>query len=94
MDTVNAIGGAKLRISMILTTVNFIWDITRNLCVLLKADNQLWEWQTAKDAGSLLFNGQNGFVRKLFRPWLSFMRQSFHPSQHNNDNLLLKYSKI
>ena len=79
---------------MVLTTVNFIWDISRNLIVLLKADGQLWKWQTLKDAGSLLFNTKNGFVTKLFMPWLGFMRQGFHPSQHDNTHLLLQYSKV
>jgi hypothetical protein len=94
MDTINAIGGGKLRLSMTLTTLNFVWDISRNLIVLLKADNQLWKWQTVKDAGSLFFNRKNGFVSKLFRPWLGFMRKNFHPSQHNNTNLLLQYNKV
>jgi predicted metal-dependent hydrolase len=94
MDTINAVGGGKLRFSMILTTVNFAWDITRNTMVLLQADNQLWKWRTVKDAGSLLFNLKNGFVTKLFGPWLGFMRKDFHPSQHDNTALLLQYSKI
>ena len=94
MDTINSIGGGKLRLSMILTTMNFVWDISRNLVVLLKADKQLYKWRTIKDAGNLLFNLKNGFVTKLFTPWLHFMRKDFHPSQHNNNDLLLKYSKI
>jgi predicted metal-dependent hydrolase len=77
-----------------LTTMNFVWDISRNLIVLLKADKQLWKWQTLKDAGSLLFNRKNGFVSKLFIPWLGFMRRDFHPSQHDNNDLLLQYSKV
>ena len=94
MDTINAVGGSKLRLSMILTTINFAWDITRNTIVLLQADNQLWKWRTAKDAVGLLFNSKNGFVTKLFSPWLGFMRKNFHPSQHDNTALLLQYSKI
>lgn len=94
MDTINAIGGGKLRLSMLLTTANFVWDIARNTLVLLQADDQLWKWRTAKDAVSVLFNWKNGFVTGLVRPWLSFMRRDFHPSQHNNTVLLLQYSKI
>jgi predicted metal-dependent hydrolase len=94
IDTINAVGGGKLRLSMILTTVNFAWDISRNLIVLLKADKQLWKLQTLKDAVSLLFNLKNGFVTKLFVPWLGFMRKGFHPSQHDNTDLLLQYSKV
>lgn len=94
MDTINAIGGGKLRLSMLLTTMNFVWDISRNLIVLLKADNQLFKWRTLTDAYSLLFNTNNGFVTKLCMPWLGFMRKDFHPSQHDNTHLLLKYSKV
>lgn len=93
MDTINAVGGGKLRISMLLTTMNFAWDIARNTLVLLQADRQLWKLQTLKDAGSMLFNLKNGFVTKLFGPWLGFMRQDFHPSHHDNTKLLLQYSK-
>jgi predicted metal-dependent hydrolase len=94
MDTINAIGGGKLRLSMLLTTMNFVWDISRNLIVLLKADKQLFKWRTLTDACSLLFNINNGFITKLFVPWLQFMRKDFHPSQHDNTHLLLQYSKI
>jgi predicted metal-dependent hydrolase len=94
MDTINSIGGGKLRLSMILTTMNFVWDISRNLVVLLKADKQLYKWRTLTDACSLLFNVKNGFVTKLFMPWLQFMRKDFHPSQQDNTHLLLQYSKI
>lgn len=94
IDTINAVGGGKLKFSMMLTTLNFIWDISRNVVVLLQADKQLWKLQTLKDAGSLLFNTKNGFVNHLFKPWLSFMRKDFHPSQHDNRNLLLDNNKM
>jgi hypothetical protein len=94
IDTINSIGGGKLRLSMLLTTMNFVWDISRNTIVLLKADNQLYKWRTLTDTCSLLFNRKNGFVTKLFMPWLQFMRKDFHPSQQDNTHLLLQYNKV
>ncbi len=94
MDTINSVGGGKLRLSMLLTTMNFIWDISRNLIVLLKADKQLYKWRTLADACALLFNTKNGLVTKLVGPWLNFMRQGFHPSQHDNTQLLSQYNKL
>ena len=92
MDTINAIGGGKLRLSMMLTTMNFIWDITRNTVVLLKADNQLWKWQTVKDAWTMLFDKQSGVIRCSAKHMWDFMRADWHPNQTDH-SILLKYSK-
>jgi predicted metal-dependent hydrolase len=93
MNTLNAIGGGRLRKAMILTTINFIYDITRNTIVLLKTDKQLWKWRTVKDACSLLFNRNNGLITKLAAPWFDFMRKDFHPNYHSHTALLNNYSK-
>ena len=93
MNVYNSIGGKSLRFAMLMTTINFTWDITRNTILLLKADGQLWKWRTLKDAIGLMFDKNTGFVRKMFKPWLAFMRKDFHPDDIDNTGLLLQYSK-
>lgn len=93
MDTLNAIGGGSRRKAMIVATLNFVWDISKNTIALLRADNQLYKWRTICDAASLLFGFKNGIVTKLISPWLTFMKKDFHPRQHDNTELLSKFSK-
>jgi predicted metal-dependent hydrolase len=93
MDTLNAIGGGSRRKAMILTTINFVWDIAKSTVILLKHDKQLYKWRTVQDAGSLLFSTKNGLITKLIAPWFTFMKKDFHPTQHDNTMLLSQFSK-
>ena len=93
MNTLNAIGGGHRRRAMILTTLNFAWDIAKSTIILLKHDRQLYKWRTVVDACSLLFSMKNGIVTGLIKPWLSFMKKDFHPDQHNSTPLLSQFSK-
>jgi len=93
MDTLNAIGSNRRRKAMILTVLNFIWNIGKNTVVLLHADKQLYKWRTVRDAISLLFSFKNGLIIKLVAPWLTFMKKDFHPNQHDTTELLSKFSK-
>lgn len=93
LNTLNAIGGGRRRMAMILTTANFAWDIARNTMILLQHDGQLFKWRTVTDAWSLLFSRKHGLVTGLIRPWFTFMRRDFHPDQHNSTQLLLQFSK-
>jgi predicted metal-dependent hydrolase len=96
MDALNATCTFTMnlrRLNMIFTTCIATWVIFSTVWSLLKADKQLWKWQTFKDATSFMFNKKNGFIRKSFKPWFNFMTYNFHPKNHDHTDLLRKYSK-
>lgn len=92
MDTLNTAFNLNInrkRACMILTTSAFIWDIFLITISLLKEDNQLWKWKTLKDGMDVILN-----IRKVFTPWLRFMKMNFHPNDVDHTTLLQKYNKI
>lgn len=96
MDVLNSTSKFTMnlrRLNMIFATTLLMLMVFGNTISFLKADKQLWKWQTFKDATSFMFNKKNGFIRKSFKPWFNFMTYNFHPKNHDHTDLLRKYSK-
>ena len=84
-----AVGGpaGERRGALVLNTWYFLRDTMRNLCIMLQSDGKLWsvrEWLTGFN---YLFI-RPGVLRRVFIPWLRFMRKDFHPWQHDNRELI------
>lgn len=84
-----AVGGTigERRRALILNTFFFLKDTMRNLCIMLQHDGKLWsvrEWAV----GIRYLFVRPGVLRRIFIPWLSFLRRDFHPWQHDNRHLI------
>ena len=84
-----AIGGpvSERRHALILNTFFFLKDTMRNLCIMLQKDGKLWSGREWASGFKYLFI-KPGILRRVFRPWLRFLRKDFHPWQHDNRNLV------
>jgi predicted metal-dependent hydrolase len=84
-----AVGGtiSERRHALILNTFFFLKDTMRNLCIMLAESGKLWsirEWAT----GFHYLFIRPGVLRRIFIPWLRFLRKDFHPWQHDNRYLI------
>ena len=84
-----AVGGPvrERRQALILNTFFFLKDTMRNLCIMLQTDGKLWslrEW----GSGFYYLLIKPGVLRRVFIPWLRFLRKDFHPWQHDNRYLI------
>ena len=96
MNVWNQIGGGVIlkALAMMLVLPFYMWYVGKNTIIFLKADNQLWKWQTLVDMMHFLFNKDTGLLRKSFMPWIEFMLPRFHPSDQNHSAILAHYTKI
>lgn len=89
-----AVGGkiSERRQALILNTYFFLKDTMRNLCIMLQQAGKLWsirEWAT----GFHYLFIKPGVLRRIFVPWLRFLRKDFHPWQHDNRYLIDAWEK-
>lgn len=89
-----AVGGkiSERRQALILNTFFFLKDTMRNLCIMLQQAGKLWsirEWVT----GFHYLFIKPGVLRRIFIPWLKFLRKDFHPWQHDNRYLIDAWEK-
>ena len=84
-----AIGGTvrERRVALILNTFFFLKDTLRNLCIMLQKDGKLWSVREWASGFNYLFVNP-GIMRRVFVPWLRFLRKDFHPWQHDNRFLI------
>lgn len=75
------------RHALILNTFFFLKDTMRNLCIMLQKDGRLWSLREWASGLNFLF-GKPGLLRRVFIPWLRFLRRDFHPWQHDNRDLV------
>ena len=61
----------------------FLTDTLRQTVSNLHRDGTLWKWATWKSAATFLF-GKRGLVRQVYKPWRDYLRQDFHPDQHDS----------
>jgi len=89
-----AIGGSvrERRRALLLNTFFFLKDTMRNLCIMLQKDGKLWSLREWASGMNFLF-GRPGILRRVFRPWLRFMRKDFHPWQHDNRHLIAEWEQ-
>jgi predicted metal-dependent hydrolase len=84
-DLYQALGGNhrwRMRWFRIATTY-FVIDSMRQTMTNLRHDGLLFKWSTWRSGFSFFF-GQGGLVRECFKPWLSYFRRDFHPSQQES----------
>ena len=89
-----AVGGTigERRHALFLNTFFFLKDTMRNLCIMLDEAGKLWsvrEWAT----GFRYLFIKPGVLRRIFFPWLRFLRKGFHPWQHDNRYLIDAWEK-
>ena len=84
-----AVGGpvSERRHALILNTFFFLKDTMRNLCIMLQQSGKLWSIREWAIGFNYLFV-KPGVLRRIFIPWLRFMRKDFHPWQHDNRHLI------
>ena len=84
-----AIGGPikERRHALILNTFFFLKDTFRNLSIMLQKDGKLWSAREWASGFNYLFISP-GILRRVFIPWLRFLRKDFHPWQHDNRYLV------
>ena len=84
-----AVGGPvrERRHALILNTFFFLKDTMRNLCIMLQTDGKLWSLREWGSGFYYLFI-KPGVLRRIFIPWLRFLRKDFHPWQHDNCYLI------
>lgn len=89
-DVYLAIGGrrAPLRRAMLLVTLTFLFDITRNLIALLRADRVLWRPRTWVEAAGFLFGMRRGLIWRTLPAWFAFFGGQFHPWRHDDRRLI------
>ncbi len=77
---------------MLQSTIFFTWDTTRGLIHFLRRDGLLWNWGVWRDGLGWLW-GRRGIFRPLVRDYLDFYRRDFHPWQHDNRALMVRYQE-
>jgi len=89
-----AVGGScrERRHALLLNTFFFLKDTMRNLCIMLQKDGKLWSLREWAGGLNFLF-GRPGILRRVFLPWLQFMRKDFHPWQHDNRHLIAEWER-
>jgi uncharacterized protein len=65
-------------------TLIFLGDTLRQTLANLRQDKTLWRWNTWRSAAQFLF-GTTGLIRQTYKPWRSYLRSDFHPSQQHSD---------
>ena len=81
-------GGYFTRIStMLLTTVIFLSVIGWFQVHLLRKDGQLFNLRSWGFGLKVLLSPRNGYFMGLIKPYLDYYKPSFHPSQHNTEQL-------
>lgn len=85
-DVYNAIGGRRnpLRRAMLLVSLTFLFDISRNLIALLRADGVLWRARTWIEGASYLFGWRRGIAWRTLPAWIAFFGSRFHPWDHDD----------
>lgn len=72
---------------MIEFTLNYIFDLSCVMFMLLRHDKQLWKWKTLKSGLKFIF-GRSGFVKTHWSLYMDFFKKDFHPWDHDNRHLL------
>lgn len=95
MDVYNKVGGTvgRRRLAMCMVLMYYTYYMFKNTFRFLQAYQELWKWQTIKDAIKMLFDNQSGVIRCSFPYIIDFMRADWHPNQTDH-TVLLKYSKV
>jgi uncharacterized protein len=93
-DVFIAVGGTvpERRQALLMNTFFFFKDTMRNLCIMLQSEGKLWsvrEWAT----GFKFLFIKPGVLRRVFRAWLSFFRNDFHPWQVDNRRLVEEWEQ-
>ncbi|MEJ2602898.1 MAG: metal-dependent hydrolase [Gammaproteobacteria bacterium] len=91
-DVHRLVGGTtkERRHALVMSSFFFMKDTLRITRSMLKQDGQLWRWRTWWDGFQFLI-GRPGTLRRIVPAWLSFLRQDFHPWQHDNRELVERY---
>jgi len=89
-----AVGGLvrERRRALLLNTFFFLKDTFRNLCIMLQQDGKLWSVREWAGGCKYLFL-KPGVLRRVFVPWLRFLRRDFHPWQHDNRYLVTAWEE-
>ena len=74
--------------AMVLVTLNFTWDISRNLVMLLHADRKLFSPRVWGQGLRFLFGPRQGLIWRTLPAWLQFFRRDFHPWQRDDRDLI------
>lgn len=83
-DVYTAMGGShewRVRIFKYVT-FTFLSDVLRQTVRNLWHDGSLFHWRTWKSGATLLF-AKDGLIRGNYALWKDYLRQDFHPSQHD-----------
>lgn len=72
---------------LVLATTIFWAEIVPAWLRFLRKDGQLGNFSGWREFYRLAF-GEVGFLRKMARPWLDYLRPSFHPWDHDNRHFL------
>ena len=88
-DVYGQIGGDnKMRTTVMrLSMMTLFWDVMKVAIKILRHDQQLWKWKTAKSMATFLFSKQ-GFIRIHVPAYKAFFRDDFHPWDIDNRPLL------
>ena len=92
-DVYRAIGGTEKmrRAAMRRSTFFLIWDILHGVRHMLKCDGKLWSPKVWLSGLVFLF-GKRGVLRGTLKLYRDFFRKDFHPWQHDNQQLLERWS--
>ena len=74
--------------AMLLVTLHFTWDISRNLLALLRADRQLLKPRVWGQGLRFLFGPRRGLIWQTLPAWLRFFKRRFHPWQRDDRDLI------
>jgi len=91
-DVYIAVGGtvSERRRALMFNTFFFFKDTFRNLRIMLKRDGKLWSIREWASGFKYLFI-KPGVLRRVFRSWLRFFRQDFHPWEVDNRYLVAEW---
>jgi predicted metal-dependent hydrolase len=93
-DVFIAVGGtaSERRRALLFSTWFFLKDTFRITRLMLRKDGKLWSLREWLSGLNFLFV-YPGVLRRIFIPFLRFLRKGFHPWQHDNRHLIDEWAK-
>ena len=93
-DVFVAVGGttSERRRALIFSTWFFLKDTLRTTRLMLRKDGRLWSLREWVSGLNFLFV-YPGVLRRIFVPFLRFLRKDFYPWQHDNRYLIDEWSQ-
>ena len=91
-DVYRAVGGGEKmrRVALRRITVLLLLDILRGVMHMLRRDGQLWTPRIWWSGAVFLF-GKQGVLRSVWKSYMDYFREGFHPWQQDTRELLVRW---